>query len=89
MCLQDSHECFVQAKVILEKVQFRIPVPLAVRAVCAVVRFQVALKELPFGRLYSMEGLKPPSDSVLPSCRCWSELTGCIERFLISSQRDS
>lgn len=31
MCLQDSHECFVQAVVILEEVQFHIPVPLAVQ----------------------------------------------------------
>lgn len=37
ICLQDSHECFLLAKAILEKAQFHIPVLLAVSVMCPVV----------------------------------------------------
>lgn len=54
ICLQDSHECFVQTKVILEKVQFHIPVLLAVSMMCPVVLVVPPEILLPFERLYPM-----------------------------------
>ena len=54
ICLQDSHECFVHSKVILEKVQFHIPVLLAVSIICPVVLGAQPEILLPFERLYPM-----------------------------------